>query len=104
LFIKIYKELKKRRGVILFVATLVGIFKFKDLPENYGPFTQHKASIEKRTVKDDDEIAVINISGTESNHILFLDSYKDIKEIVEELKKVDAELNYNTKKILEGHL
>ncbi len=88
----------------MFVATLVGIFNFKDLPEKYGPFAQHKASIEKRTIKDDDEIAVINIAGTESNHILFLDSYKDVKEIDEELKQVDAELNYNTKKILEGHL
>jgi hypothetical protein len=104
LFIKIYKELKKRRGVILFVATLVGIFKFKDLPENYGPFVQHKASIEKRTVEDSDEIAILNIAGTESNHVLFLDSYKSIKEIEEELKIVDAELNYNSKKILEGHL
>jgi hypothetical protein len=88
----------------LFVATLVGIFRFKDLPEKYGPFAQHKASIEKRTIKDDDEIAILNIAGTDSNHVLFLNSYKDLNEIEEELKMVDAELNYNTKKILEGHL
>jgi hypothetical protein len=88
----------------LFVASLVGIFKFKELPENYGPFAQHKATMEKRTVKDDDEIAILNIAGTESFHVLFLDSYKTIAEINEELKQVDAELNYNTKKILEGHL
>jgi len=88
----------------LFVATLVGIFKFKDLPEKYGPFTQHKATIEKRTIADNDNIAILNIAGTESNHVLFLDSYKNVKEIEEELKIVDAELNYNSKKILEGHL
>ena len=88
----------------MFVATLVGIFNFKDLPEKYGPFAQHKASIEKRTIEDSDQIAILNIAGTESNHVLFLDSYKDIKEIEEELKIVDAELNYNSKKILEGHL
>ena len=88
----------------MFVATLVGIFKFKNLPEKYGPFTQHKASIEERTIEDDDEIAILNIAGTESHHVLFLKSYKNINEIVEELKIVDAELNYNTKKILEGHL
>ena len=90
------------RGVFLFAASLVGIFRFKELPEKYGPFTQHKASIEKKTIEDDDEIAVLNIEGTESNHVLFLNSYKDIKEIVEELKLVDAELNYHTKKVLEG--
>ncbi len=88
----------------MFVATLVGIFRFKDLPEKYGPFAQHKASIEKRTIKDDDEIAILNIAGTDSNHVLFLNYYKDLNEIEEELKMVDAELNYNTKKILEGHL
>ena len=88
----------------MFVATLVGIFKFKNLPEKYGPFTQHKASIEKRTIEDDDEIAILNIAGTESHHVLFLKSYKNINEIEKELKIVDAELNYNTKKILEGHL
>jgi len=88
----------------LFAASLVGIFRFKELPEKYGPFTQHKASIEKKTIEDEDEIAVLNIEGTESNHVLFLNSYKDIKEIVEELKLVDAELNYHTKKVLEDHL
>ena len=88
----------------MFVASLVGIFKFKDLPEKYGPFAQHKATIEKRIIADSDEIAILNIAGTESNHVLFLDSYKNVKEIEEELKIVDAELNYNSKKILEGHL
>jgi hypothetical protein len=88
----------------LFVASLVGIFRFKELPEKYGPFAQHKASIEKKTIEENDEIAILNISGTQSNHVLFLKSYSDINEIVDELKVVDAELNYNTKKVLEGHL
>lgn len=88
----------------MFVASLVGIFKFKELPEEYGPFVQHKATMEKRTIKDDDEIAILNITGTESNHVLFLDSYKTVAEIEGEVKKLDAEINYNTKKILEGHL
>ena len=88
----------------MFVATLVGIFQFKDLPEKYGPFAQHKASIEKRIIEDDDEIAILNIAGTASHHVLFLKSYNRIKEIEEELKIVDANLNYNSKKILEGHL
>ena len=88
----------------MFVASLVGIFKFKELPEKYGPFAQHKATMEKRTIKDDDEIAILNIAGTESNHVLFLDSYKTTAEIDKELKPLDAEINYNTKKILEGHL
>ena len=46
----------------MFVASLVGIFRFKELPEKYGPFAQHKASIEKKTIEEDDEIAILNIS------------------------------------------
>ena len=88
----------------MFVASLIGIFKFKELPKNYGPFAQHKAKLENRTIKDDDDIAILNIAGTESNHVLFLDSYKNIAAINDELKLVDAKINFNTKKILEGYI
>lgn len=88
----------------MFAATLVGIFRFKELPEKYGPFAQHKASIDKINIEENDEIAILNIAGTESNHVLFLKSYKTIDEIIEELKAVDVEINFNTKKLLEGHL
>lgn len=88
----------------MFIATLTGIFEFKDLPEEYGSFAQYKAGLEKREIKDNDEIAVLNIQGTESYHILFLDSYKDIKEIQDELTAADAKVNHTTLKILEGHL
>ena len=88
----------------MFIATLVGIFKFEELPQEYGPYVQYKASLEKKDIDENEEIAVLNISGTESYHVLFLNSYKNIAEIEEELKQADAKLNYNTKKILEGHL
>lgn len=88
----------------MFVATLGGIFRFKDLPEEYGPYVQFKATIEKREVQDDDEIAILDITGTDSHHVLFLDSYNDIAEIKNELKEADAKVNITTLKILEGHL
>ncbi|MEN6330224.1 MAG: DUF749 domain-containing protein [Methanobacteriaceae archaeon] len=88
----------------MFVASLVGIFRYTELPQKFGPFVQYKASIEDRNIKNDDEIAILNVSGTESYHVLFLSSYKDIEEIVAELNDADAEINFSTKKILEGHL
>jgi len=88
----------------LFIATLVGIFKFEEVPQEYGPYVRYKASLENKNIAENEEIAILNISGTESHHVLFLDSYKNIAEIEEELKEADAKLNYNTKKILEGHL
>lgn len=88
----------------MFIATLVGIFKFEELPQEYGPYVRYKASLENKDIDENEEIAILNIKGTESHHALLLNSYKDITEIENELKEADAKLNYNTKKILEGHL
>ena len=88
----------------MFIATLGGTFRFKDLSEEYGPYVQFKAAIEKRETLDDDEIAILDITGTGSHHVLFLDSYDDINQIKEELVEADAKVNHTTLKILEGHL
>jgi hypothetical protein len=88
----------------LFIATLVGIFKFEELPEEYSPFVQYKASIENKDINDDEEIAILNIRGTESHHVLFLSSYDNVNQIKDELKQADAKVNQTTLKILEGHL
>lgn len=88
----------------MFVATLAGVFKYTELPEKYGPFVQYKASLEDKTIKETDDIAILDISGTESVHVLFLDSYNNLKEIDEELLAADAKLNHSSKKVLEGYL
>ena len=88
----------------MFVATLDGIFKYEDLPEEYEPYVQFKATIEKRELKQSDEIAILNIAGTSTHHVLFLDSYQNISEIENELKEADAKINHTTLKIIGGHL
>ena len=94
----------------MFIAILGGIFKFKDLPEEYGPYVQFKAAIEGRDEIDDndeddnDEIAILDITGTGSHHVLFLDKYNNLNEIKRELREADAKVNVTTLKILEGHL
>jgi hypothetical protein len=88
----------------LFVASLAGVFKYKELPEKYGPFVQYKASIEKKSLNDDDNVAILDIIGTESVHVLLLDSYENFNEIDEELKAADAKLNHRSKQVLEGYL
>ena len=79
----------------MFVATLDGIFKYPDIPEEYEPYVQFKATIEKREVKDGDDLAILSISGTDSHHVLFLDSYNNIREIEKELKDGDTEIYLN---------
>lgn len=88
----------------MFIATLAGIFKFGELPREYEPFVRYKASLENKNIDENEEIAVLNIQGTKSNHVLFLNSYQNISDIEAELKEAHAKLNYNTKKILEGHI
>ena len=88
----------------MFLATLDGIFKYSDLPEEYEPYVQFKATIEKRELKQSDEIAILNIAGTSTHHVLFLDSYQNISEIENELKEADAKINHTTLKIIGGHL
>lgn len=88
----------------MFLATLDGIFKYSDLPEEYEPYVQFKATIEKRDLKSSDEIAILNIAGTSTHHVLFLDSYENISEIENELKDADAKINHTTLKIIGGHL
>lgn len=88
----------------MFLATLDGIFKYSDLPEEYEPYVQFKATIEKRELKPSDEIAILNIAGTSTHHVLFLDSYENISEIESELKDADAKINHTTLKIIGGHL
>ena len=81
-----------------------GIFKYTDLPEEYEPYVQFKATIDKREINDTDEIAILNIAGTSTHHVLFLDSYNSIREIEKELKDADAKINHTTLKIIGGHL
>ena len=89
----------------MFIAILGGIFRFRDLPEEYGPYVQFKAAIEGRDeIKDNDEIAILDITGTGSHHVLFLDRYNNLNEIKKELREADAKVNVTTLKILEGHL
>ena len=77
---------------------------YSDLPEEYEPYVQFKATIEKRELKQSDEIAILNIAGTSTHHVLFLDSYQNISEIENELKEADAKINHTTLKIIGGHL
>ena len=88
----------------MFVATLDGIFKYSDLPEEYEPYVQFKAAIDKRELKPSDEMAILNITGTSTHHVLFLDSYNNVSEIEQELKEADAKINHTTLKTIGGHL
>ena len=88
----------------MFIATLGGIFRYKDVPEDMAPYVQFKSTIEGKELVPETEIAILDITGTTSHHVLFLENYDNIEQIKEELKEEDAKINYETMKILEGHI
>ena len=63
-----------------------------------------EATIDKRELKSTDEMAILNIAGTSTHHVLFLDAYSSTAEIEAELKEADAKINHTTLKIIGGHL
>ena len=89
---------------MVFIATLNGIFRYKDVPEDMQPYVDFKASIENVNPEPLDEIAILDITGTTSHHVLFLKNYDTIDKIKEELEGEDAKINHATIKILEGHI
>jgi len=88
----------------MFIATLNGIFRYKDLPEDMIPYVTFKATIESQDPQPEDKIAILDITGTTTHHVLFLNEYNNIEQIKDELKEEDAKINYETMKILEGHI
>lgn len=76
-----------------FVATLDRIDKVKNVEDEMMNYVKFKAAMEKRELNDEDEIAILQIVGTTSYHVLFLDSYNSIDEIKKELRESDAKIN-----------
>lgn len=89
-----------------FIVELIGVFTKKDLPEEYQQFLDFRVNIENKELTDKDKIAVLRIKNTTSYHILFLDSYSSMDEIDKEIEEsLDGKIyNFNTRKILEGHI
>ena len=88
----------------MFIATLNGIFRYKDVPEDMKPYVDFKASVDKVDPEPLDEVAILDITGTTSHHVLFLKNYENLDEIKEEVEGEDAKINHTTMKILEGHV
>ena len=63
---------------------------------------EEKKKLELQLLKINYDLSSNEITRKKNEKVIIDD--KNIKEIEEELKIVDAELNYNSKKILEGHL
>ena len=88
-----------------YIAVLVDVKEFKKLPSDFMPYVDIKASMEGREPKEDDKIAVFNISTTTSYAVVFLDKGKTIEKIASELhNNAGAKMNHETMEAVKNAL
>jgi hypothetical protein len=87
-----------------YVASIADIKYLKDMPEEFLPYVSVKATIEGREIKNDERIAILNISSTTSYVAIFLDKGKKIEEVEKEVRESSAVLNADSRQILKDIL
>ena len=68
-----------------FRAILVSITNVSSVTEELMQFVSFRANIEKREVREEDQVAIFNVHGTASNFVVFLDAGKTPQDVEEEL-------------------
>ncbi|HIQ39076.1 MAG TPA: DUF749 domain-containing protein [Methanothermococcus okinawensis] len=63
-----------------------------------------RASLENRLLRKEDTIAVLNIVGTTSYQVFFIDDMDSLEVIKSELDKMGVLLNYDSERILQGYI
>lgn len=87
-----------------FVAKIADIKKVKEADEEYKPYIEFRAKLEKRELSGDEIVAILNVETTTSYIPVFLDKGKSIKDVEAEVYEAGAELNRDSRKALENLL
>jgi hypothetical protein len=82
----------------LYRASLVGVYRMDNMPEDLWGFVRYEAARLKREWKKEDKVALVNIEGTSSFLPVFLDSLKSVVELEARLREQDAELTDASKR------
>lgn len=75
-----------------FTAKLISISKFSEVPGEMIPFVQFRANLKKAELKGNDEVAILQIEGTDCYHPVVLKG-AELGEIERELTEIDAKLS-----------
>ncbi len=88
-----------------FTARLISIISVEEgLKSEVADCIRIRANIEKRELKNDDIVAIFNISGTTSYQAFFIDGNDSINYIKKSLNKINTSLNYDSEKILKRYV
>ena len=84
-----------------FTAKLIGIVSVEEgLKSDISDCIRVRANMENRELKNDDIVAIFNITGTTSYQVFFIDDYSSLDYIKSEFRKLRTLLNYDSENIL----
>jgi hypothetical protein len=81
----------------MYKAQLVGVYQVREMPEELRPFLNLQAAREKRQLKMSDKAVMLQIVGTSSYVVAFLDTLNSITELEDRLRQQDAQMTEVTK-------
>ncbi|WP_292459609.1 DUF749 domain-containing protein [Methanothermococcus sp.] len=88
-----------------FTAKLISIISVEEgLKSEMSDFIKMRANIDKRDLKNNDIVAILNISGTTSYQAFFIDGKESIEYIKTKLKKIGTKLNHDSEEILNRYI
>jgi hypothetical protein len=76
----------------LYKAQLVGVYQVREMPEELRPFLNLQAAREKRHLKMSDKAVMLQIEGTSSYVVAFLDTLNSVIEFEDRLRQQDAQM------------
>lgn len=85
-------------------ARLVAITEVANVPPNLIAFVHFKAAMEKRVLKQNEKVAILQIEGTESYFPIFLDGKPSLKKLETDLEKQETKLDSSSKEVLARHM
>ncbi len=84
-----------------FVATLSDLKDVDKVPEDLRGVVNFKADLEKRVIRGEERVAILNIADTLSYFVVFLDKGKTIEDVEREVREgAHAVLNADTREVL----
>ena len=92
-------------GENTFTAKLISIISVEEgLKSEVADCIRMRANIDKRELKNDDVVAILNISGTTSYQAFFIDGKESIDYIKKSLNEMETSLNYDSEETLKRYI
>ncbi|MBW9221899.1 DUF749 family protein [Methanothermococcus sp. SCGC AD-155-C09] len=88
-----------------FTAKLIGIVSVEEgLKSDISDCIRVRANMENRKLKNEDIVAIFNITGTTSYQVFFIEDHSSLDHIKSEFKKMKTLLNYDSENVLISYI